>query len=160
MISTRAPGAARVYAKLLWRSPDALPDELPILEGLVGDADYETRCALEAAEVAGGRVLTGTIRAMTSEALGEGVGGFLRSISVYAARTDAVLETSVLRTAEPIVIPADVVGWVARRLAAAGVPVLFGRAWTPLTPGACCGVGVRGMEGWIGPLLQDLRGGG
>jgi hypothetical protein len=153
LISTRAPGAAEFYASLHWRGPECVP-EGPLARDLLPGNVEDSRWHLNVEEIAGSRVLTGRVIAMTPEALGERIEDFLRAASVYAARTDAVLKTRVLRTADPVVPGAEVVGDLVRLLLGAGIPVSFGRVWTPLPPGFCCGVGVRGMEEQIEAVLQ------
>jgi hypothetical protein len=153
LISTRAPGAAEFYASLHWRGPECVPEGPLALDLPPGNVE-DSRWYLDVEEIAASRVLSGRVLAMTPEALGERIEAVLRAASVYAARTDAVLETRVLRTADPVVPGAEVVGDLVRLLMQANIPVSFGRVWTPLPLGFCCGVGVRGMEGQIEALLQ------
>jgi hypothetical protein len=152
LISTRAPGAAEVYASLHWRNPECVPEGLTTLDFPSEDTE-NSRWHLDVEEIAGCRVLTGCVISMTAEALGDRIDAFLRAASVYAARTDAVLQTRVLRIAEPVVPSMDLVGDLARQLRGVGISVRFGRVWTPLPPGSCCGVGARGVEEQIEALL-------
>jgi hypothetical protein len=155
LISTSAAGAAEVFARFSWRTPADEPREY--LLSAIGDLmdDPEASRHLLDTKEAGNCVLRGNVRAMTPEALGERVGWFLRSVSVYAARTEAVLETRAARTADPIVSPVGVVGDLASILAKAGIPSRCEEVWTPLPPDAACGLGTGGMEESIQALLLD-----
>jgi hypothetical protein len=120
--------------------------------------DPETsRHDLRAEEIRCGYVLRGSVSAMTLDALGEGIGTFLRSVSIYAAGTEAILETRVSRISDPVVPSADTICELARSLAGAGIPAGFGRVWSPLPPGVCCGLGVRGIDEIEDLLRHDPR---
>lgn len=154
MISTRSAGASEVFARLYWRTPADTTRE-SLLGAIFDIEEPESTQHLLDTQEAGCRVLRGNVRAMTPEALGERVRSFLRSVSVYAARTEAVLETRAARIADPVVFPVDVVGDLARILEEAGLPLGFGGVWTPLPPDATCGIGIGGMEEAFQALLRD-----
>ena len=94
------------------------------------------------------------VRALRRGELAVAVDELLRAISAYAAIAGAVLETRVVRTAEPVVPDTLLVGRLARALRSAGLGVSFGPSWEPAPPEAIC-VGASGREREIGRLLRE-----
>ncbi|CAA9421736.1 MAG: hypothetical protein AVDCRST_MAG78-1089 [uncultured Rubrobacteraceae bacterium] len=76
----------------------------------------------------------------------------MRSVTAHAALAEAVLETRVVRLANPLATPAPLVEKLARQLSGAGLHASVGPSWTP-APGADASVGTRGLEGFFEAFL-------
>ena len=85
------------------------------------------------------------IRALHVEQLTGALEAVLRSVTAYAALTEAVLETRAVRLADPSTAPPQLVEALARQLSDAGLLPSFGPSWTPAS-GAHLSVGTRGLE--------------
>ncbi len=94
------------------------------------------------------------IRALHGERLARTLDAALRSVTVHAALTGAVLETRVVRLAGPSVAPATLVQELARQLWRADLPVSFGPSWVPVA-GADISVGVRGLRETFEAFLRE-----
>ncbi len=142
-ISTSNAGAVSLQVTLDWCPNDGIPVK-PILGELASGSRIYSLVQTDAAESATRRVSC-EIRALCAEQLTRALDGALRSVAAYAALTEAVLETHVVRLANPSVASAALVEELARQLWGTGFPVSFGPSWTP-TPGADVSVGVQGLE--------------
>lgn len=91
------------------------------------------------------REISWEIRALMADELSAAVEAVLRSITAHAALTEAVLETHVVRLADPSVTPARLAETLALQLSEAGLRASFGPSWTP-TPDADVSVGTGGLE--------------
>jgi len=85
------------------------------------------------------------IRAFYTEELTGALDRTLRSVTNYAALTEAVLETRAVRLEPPVVTPAALVERLARQLQSTKLPVSFGPSWTPVSD-AVASVGTGGYE--------------
>jgi hypothetical protein len=94
------------------------------------------------------------IRALHVEQLTGALDAALRSVTAYAALTEAVLETRAVRLADPTTPPAALVEGLARQLWGANLPVTFGPSWTPIA-GADISVGARGLEDALETFLRE-----
>ncbi len=94
------------------------------------------------------------IRAFYAEELTGALDRALRSVTDYAALTEAVLETRAVRLVPPAVTPVALVERLARQLQGTKLPVSFGPSWTPI-PGADVSVGTRGLEGPFAAFLRE-----
>lgn len=142
-ISTSNAGAVSFRATLSWPPGDGIPAG-PILGEPAPDARFYS--LVQTGDAASStRQLSCEIRALRAGQLARALDGALRSVTAYAALTEAVLETRAVRLADPSVAPAALVEELARQLWGAGFPVSFGPSWTPI-PGADVSVGTRGLE--------------
>lgn len=143
-IATRTAGVAEFGATLVWdRDEDAPPSlTLPALPGTV-------RCSVVESDTPGEdprREILGEIRAMTERDLGLALETVLRSLTVAAALSEALMEARVLRLTPPRATPSRTVQTLALDLWAAGFRVRFGPSWTPARDGAAVALGFRGAE--------------
>ena len=88
----------------------------------------------------------GEILALSEADLGRALEGVLRSLTIAAALTDAVLETSAARLEPVRPAPAGPLQTLALDVLEAGFPVRFAPTWTPLSEGEI-GLGVGEGEG-------------
>ena len=95
--------------------------------------------------VAATRKISCEIRAFYAEELTGALDRTLRSVTNYAALTEAVLETRAVRLVPPTVTPAALVERLARQLQSIKLPVSFGPSWTPVSD-ADASVGTGGYE--------------
>lgn len=141
-VATLTAGVAAFGATLLWdRGEDAQPNPaLPTLPANV-------RCSVVERDGPGeaGREILGEIHALTRRDLGLALETVLRSLTVAAALSDALLETRVLRVMHPRATPSRTVQALGVDLRDAGFPVRFGPSWMPAPDGAVA-VGFRGAE--------------
>lgn len=93
----------------------------------------------------GDEELSCEIRALHVEQLTGALDAVLRSVAAHAALTEAVLETSAVRLADPSSAPSTLVETLARQMSDAGLRPSFGSSWTP-APGADLSIGTRGLE--------------
>jgi hypothetical protein len=146
-IATSTAGLIEFSAALSW---DRLEDvtEAPTLPALpktarcsVFETDDPTQCRRE---------ILGEILALSERDLGSALETVLRSLTITAALSEAVLETRAARVMPPGSAPAATLQALARDLWEAGFRVRFATSWTPVPDGAV-GLGVLGAE-------QDLNG--
>ena len=141
-VATRTAGVAEFGATLFWdRAEDAPPGPtLPTLPECVRCSVVETDAPGEAR-----REVLGEVLALTRRDLGQALETVLRSLTAAAALSGAVLETRVVRVAQPEAVPSGVVQALALDLWNAGFGVRFGLSWTPSQNGGVA-VGFRGAE--------------
>ncbi len=146
-ICTANAGAISFSATLAWRPGEGIPTGIPAGPILgapaFGARFYSLRRTDDDATAT--RRISFEIRALCAGRLAGALDGALRSVTACATLTEAVLETCVVRLADPSVAPAALVEELARQLWDAGFPVSFGLSWTP-APGAGVSVGIRGLE--------------
>lgn len=136
-------------ATLKWRSEAGISTGPSLGDPPPGARFYPL---VEAADVATRRISC-EIRALYPEQLAAALDSALRSITVHATLTEAILETRAVRLEDPTVSNARLVQELARELWAAKVPVSFGPSWTP-TPGADVSVGAAGLEDALEAFLE------
>jgi hypothetical protein len=146
-IAIRSAGLVEFSATLSWRQPGDMPP-LPTLAGLPEVA----RCSVvETDDIAENRrEVLGEILALCEDDLGSALETVLRSLTVTAALSDAVLETRAARVAPVRAAPAAILQSLALDVRGAGFAVRFAPTWTPLAQGEI-GLGIRGAE-------RELRG--
>lgn len=97
------------------------------------------------------------IRALRRDHLSKALENLLREAANFAALADAIFEARVHHLADPAVHPAPLVQALALDLRDAGIPVNFGRSWTPVA-GAPVAVGVGGMEVEVEAFFEESSG--
>jgi hypothetical protein len=149
-IATSSAGIVEFSATLSWEGPDGAPGA-PTLPALPPSA----RCSVFETDdpVRGTRAILGEILALTKRDLGSALEAVLRSLTIAAALSDAVIETSAVRSTPPGSVPATTLQRLALDLWDAGFGVRFAPSWMPVPPGAV-GLGVSGSEQEIGGFLE------
>jgi hypothetical protein len=146
-IATSTAGLIEFSAALSW---DRLEDvtEAPTLPALpktarcsVFETDDPTQCRRE---------ILGEILALSERDLGSALESTLRSLTITAAISEAVLETRAARVTPPRPASAATLQALALDLWEAGIRVKFAPSWTPVPEGVV-GLGVLGAE-------QELNG--
>lgn len=146
-VATSTAGAIEFGATLLWdRAEDEVPEStpLPALPESVRRSIVEIDASGEAR-----REVLGQILALTRRDLRLALEAVLRSLTVAAALSGAVLETRVVRVAQPRVAPSRVVQALALDLREAGFAVRFSPSWTPAS--------VRGVAVGFGGAEAELK---
>ena len=103
------------------------------------------------------RKISCEIRALYPEQLNRALDAVLRSVTVHAALTEAVLETRIVRLADPSEAHPALAETLARQLSDRGLPVSFGPSWIP-APGADVSVGIQGSGGVLERFLWSHSG--
>ena len=98
------------------------------------------------------RKISCEIRALYLEQLNGALDAVLRSVTVHAALTEAVLETRIVRLADPSEAHPALAETLARQLSDRGLPVSSGPSWIP-APGADVSVGTQGSGGVLERFL-------
>ena len=140
-VATRSAGLVEFRAKLGYRSAEEVPDG-PTL----GAPPPGARLSVVETDDGATREVLGEILALSEADLGRALEGVLRSLTIAAALTDAVLETSAARVAPVRTVPAGPLQALALDVVEAGFPVRFAPTWTPLSEGEL-GLGVGNDEG-------------
>jgi hypothetical protein len=143
-ISTRNAGAVFFEASLSCCPGEKLPASSILSGGLAPEARLCSLVQTDEAAAATRRISC-EIRAFYDEELTGALERTLRSVTNYAALTEAVLETRSVRLVPPAVTPATLVERLARQLQSTKLPVSFGPSWTPVF-GADASVGTGGYE--------------
>jgi hypothetical protein len=141
-IATRTTGLVEFRASLSWQRPDDVPSAptLPALPESVRCSVVETDDPGE-----GRREILGEILALSERDLGSALETVLRSLTITAALSDALLETQAARVTPPGSIPATTLQVLALDLWNSGFRVRFAPSWTPVPEGKI-GLGVKGAE--------------
>jgi len=149
-VATSTAGLIEFSATLSWERAEDVP-QAPTLRALPETA----RCSvIETDDAASGlRQIRGEILALSERDLGSSLEGVLRSLTIAAALSDAILETSATRDWPPASTPSGTLQALALDLRAAGFLVRFGPSWTPVPDGAV-GLGVLGAEQELESFLQ------
>ena len=103
------------------------------------------------------RKISCEIRALNPEQLNGALDAVLRSVTVHAALTEAVLETRIVRLADPSEAHPALAEALARQLSERGLPVSIGPSWIP-APGADVSVGTQGSGGVLERFLWSQPG--
>ena len=149
-VATSTAGLIEFSATLSWERAEDVP-EAPTLRALPETA----RCSVvETDDAARGiREILGEILALSECDLGSALERVLRSLTIAAALSDAILETSATRVTHPASTPSGTLQALALDLRAAGFLVRFAPSWTPVPKGAV-GLGVLGAEQVLESFLQ------
>lgn len=137
------------HATLEWRSGAEIPTGPSLGDPTPGARFY----SLVQTDDAATRRVSCEIRALYAGQLAAALDSALRSITVHATLTEAVLETRAVRLKDPMIPSARLVQELARELWGARVPVSFGPSWTP-APGADVSVGAAGLEDALEAFLE------
>ena len=149
-ITTRTAGRIEFSATLQWDTIEQM-HPAPTLPPLPECARYSV---VETDDPAShSREIMGEILALCETDLGSAFETVLRSLTITAALSDAVLETRVTRTASPAATPPSTLQTLARDLWDAGIGVTFAPSWTQVPFGAV-GLGVRGAEKELDGFLR------
>jgi hypothetical protein len=141
-VATRTAGLLEFSATLSWNRVEDLPQAptLPALPETTRSSVVETDDP-----ATGRRGILGEILALSEQDLGSALQTVLRSLTISAALSDAVLETRATRVTPPASAPATTLQARALDLRDAGFAVRFAPSWTPVPEGAV-GLGVLGAE--------------
>jgi hypothetical protein len=139
---------------LSFRSAADVPEKRT-LRSLQKDLPTSARCSVvETDDGASMREILGEILALSEADLGSALEYVLRSLTIAAALTDAILETSAARLQPVRAAPAGPLQTLALEVLEAGFPVRFAPTWTPLSEGEL-GLGVGGAEGELRAFIDD-----
>lgn len=141
-VAARSAGLIEFSATLSYGCAGEMPGT-PILPALPGTA----RCSfVETADNGEGRLeILGEILALSEADLGHALETVLRSLTITAALSDAVLKTRAGRLEPARAAPAAALQALALDLRDAGFGVRFAPTWTPVAEGGI-GLGIRGAE--------------
>ena len=146
-VATRSAGLIEFSATLSFRRAEDVPEAPtpPVLP-------ERARCSVvETYDIAENRrEILGEILALSEGDLGSALETILRSLTIAAALSDAILETRAACVATVRPAPAETLQALALDVRKAGFPVRFAPTWMPLAEGEI-GLGVSGKE-------QELRG--
>ena len=146
-VATRSAGLIEFSATLSFRRAEDVPEAPtpPVLP-------ERARCSVvETYDIAENRrEILGEILALSEGDLGSALETILRSLTIAAALSDAILETRAACVAPVRPAPAETLQALALDVREAGFPVRFAPTWMPLAEGEI-GLGVSGKE-------QELRG--
>ncbi len=150
-IATSAAGQIEFSATLFWDRVEDMPHAptLPSLPESVHSSVLETD---DPATLR--REILGEILALTEGDLGSALEKLLRSLTIAAALSGAVLETRATSVTPPRPAPAAALQALALDLRDAGFDVRFAPSWTPVPEGAV-GLGVLGAERELERFLKD-----
>ena len=149
-IATRTAGRIDFSATLCWDTLAQMPPA-PTLPSLSECA----RCSVVETDdpASHTREIMGEILALSATDLGSALETVLRSLTITAALSDAVLETRASRLKAPAATPPSTLQALARDLWDAGFGVTFAPSWMPVPVGAV-GLGVRGAERELDGFLR------
>ena len=150
-IATRTAGLVEFRAKLSWNGAEDEPP-LPTLPTLPGRVRYSVVETGDPGEPR--REILGEILALSERDLGSAIETVLRSLTITAALSDALLETRVARVTPPGSAPVASLQALALDLWDAGFHARFARSWTPVPEGRI-GLGVRGAEEELRSFLES-----
>lgn len=148
-IATRTAGLIEFSATLSWHGPEDVPcaPTLPTLPEAV-------RCSVvETDDPEGRREILGEILGLSDHDLGAALERVLRSLTITAALSDALLETRAVRVMSPASTPATTLQTLALDLRGAGFGVRFAPTWTPV-PDGTIGLGIAGAEEELRSFLE------
>jgi len=149
-IATSTAGLIEFSATLSWERVEDVP-QAPTLPNLPETA----RCSIvETGDPAQRRrEILGEIVALSERDLGSALETVLRSLTITATLTAAVLETRAARVTPPGSAPVTTLQALSLDLWNAGFHVRFAPSWTPVPQGAV-GLGVFGAEQELESFLQ------
>jgi hypothetical protein len=145
-VATRSAGLVEFRAKLGYRSAEEVPNRPTLGAPPSGAPPSGARLSVVETDDGATREILGEILALSEADLGRALEGVLRSLTIAAALTDAVLETSAARVVPVRTAPAGPLQTLALDVLEAGFPVRFAPTWTPLSEGEL-GLGVGNDEG-------------
>jgi hypothetical protein len=147
-VATRCAGLVEFSATLSWRSAEDLP-KMPTL----GISPETARCSVVETDDHNRREILGEILALSEADLGSALETVLRSLTIAAALSDAVLKTRAIRVTPVLPAPVAALQALAMDVRRAGFPVRFAPTWTPLAEGEI-GLGIRGAERELQSFLE------
>jgi len=149
-VTTHSAGLIEFSAALTYRCAEEVPEALalPALPDTVCCSFVETGDPEE-----GRREILGEILALSETDLGFALETVLRSLTITAALSDAVLQSRATRVAPVRHTPAAALQTLALDLRDAGFGVRFAPTWTPVAESAI-GLGTRGAEQELERLLE------
>jgi hypothetical protein len=149
-VATRSAGLIEFSATLTWRSAEEMPQG-PTLADLPASA----RCSVvETDDISETRrEILGEILALSDAGLGSALDTVLRSLTIAAAISDAVLKSRATRVAPVRQAPSGTLQALALDVREAGVPVRFAPTWTPLGEGEI-GLGFSGAGQELAVFLE------
>ena len=149
-IATSTAGLIEFSATLSWDSLEdvSLSPTLPALPETARSSVVETDDPAMPR-----REILGEILALSERDLGSALETILRSLTITAALSEAVLETRAACVMPPASVPATTLQSLALDLWEAGFRVRFAPSWTPVPEGAV-GLGVLGAEQELNGFLQ------
>jgi hypothetical protein len=150
-IATSTAGMIEFSATFSWDRIEDVP------QGPTLPAPPETaRCSVVETDdpASGTRGILGEILALSELELGSALENVLRSLTITAALSDAVLETRAACVMPPGSAPAATLQALALDLWDAGFHVRFAPSWTPVPEGAV-GLGTHGADQELISFLQD-----
>ena len=150
-IATSTAGMIEFSATFSWAGTEDIPQSptLPVFP-------ERARCSVVETDdpASGTRGIVGELLALSESDLGSALETVLRSLTISATLSDAVLETSAARVRPPGSAPAAALQALAFDLWEAGFHVRFSPSWTPVPEGAL-GLGTRGADRELKSFLQD-----
>jgi hypothetical protein len=150
-VATRSAGLIEFSATLSYRRTE----EMPGAQALPALPDTARCSVVETADQEEGRLeILGEILALSEAELGFALETVLRSLTITAALSDAVLKTRAGRLAPVRPAPAVALQALALDLRDAGFGVRFAPTWTPVAEGGI-GLGIRGAEKELERFLGD-----
>ena len=149
-VATRSAGLLEFSASLSWKRAEDVPKG-QTLPDLSGHARYSVVETDDGAE--NRREILGEILALSEGDLGFALETVLRSLTIAAALSDAVLETRAARVAPVLPAPATTLQALGLDLRDAGFRVRFAPTWTPVAEGEI-GLGIRGAEWELPGFLE------
>jgi len=149
-VATSTAGLIEFSATISWdRIEDVVrTPTLPVLPETTRCSTIETDDPAE-----NKREVLGEILALSERDLGSALETILRSLTITAALSDAVLETRAARVVPPGSTPSETLEALALDLRDAGFRVRFAPSWTPVPEGAV-GLGVLGAEEQLESFLH------
>ena len=141
-LATSAAGLIEFSAMLSWDNVEVVPAG-PTLFAVPETARLSVVETDDPAQ--NRREVFGEILALSEGDLGSALEVVLRSLTITAALSDAVLESRAARVRPPRPAPAAILQSLALDLRDAGFRVRFGPSWTPVEE-AAVGLGVLGAE--------------
>ena len=149
-VATCTAGLLEFSATLSWNKSEDL-SQVPTLPAL----PETVRCSVVETDdpETGRRGILGELMALSERDLGSALQTVLRSLTISAVLSDAVLATRAARVTPPASVPATTLQTLALDLRDAGFEVRFAPSWTPVPEGAV-GLGVRGAEQELQSFLE------
>ena len=149
-VATSTAGLIEFSATLSWERVEDMP-QAPALRRPPETAHSSVIETDDPAE--NKREVLGEILALSERDLGTALEAILRSLTITAALSDAVLETRAARVTPPGSTPSETLQALALDLRDAGFRVSFAPSWTPVPEGAV-GLGVLGAEEQLESFLR------
>lgn len=140
-VTTKIAGRTTFHATLTWRNPTDMPKIAPIRP--LTCEEYRRIITETEDREAAHREISGEVAAFESRELSRLLEETLRTLTEFAALSDAVLEVRTVRVSHPFTVAPGVVRQVARDLCSGGHRVEVAPSWSrKMPPDAVVGVGV------------------